>query len=158
MAKSFATTNEAAAIKKQLKSITVRGKAWQEDVQICAVNIINHVSIHHETSLINQLLEAMPKGARLNAITAFFDKYAKAVYNDETKAFDPVRDEEYELPEDVEFWYDLKPEPEYKPFDLNAKVIALIKQAEKVAKKANEQDTIDPATLTALRTLVDVAA
>jgi hypothetical protein len=93
MAKSFTNTVEAGAIKKQITSIQKRGKAWQNDVQICAENIVQHVAQHHETSLINLLLDAMPKGARLNAITSFFDTYAKAVYNEETKRCDPARAE-----------------------------------------------------------------
>jgi hypothetical protein len=51
----------------------------------------------------------------------------------------------------------MKPEAEYRPFDLNAKVQALIKAAEKAAKKDNELDSIDADTLNALKTLVEVA-
>jgi hypothetical protein len=160
MAKKFATTLETAAITKQITSLAGRGKAWQEDVQICALNVLGHLDKHGDITLVNRLVDAMPAGARVNALRSWFElSTSKVQYNEETKQFDFVKKQD---PVDMEGaaainWYDCKPEPEFRPFDLNAQIQALIKKAQKAQSSDNaDLHSIDEAQLTALSTLVEV--
>ena len=152
----FKATTEATTISKQILSIQKRGAAWQEDVQTCAVNIVQHVFIHHEVSLLNNLIAAMPKGAKVNALREFFEMTAKAEYSTDDACFLPSRDNSYILPEEYPIWYDFKPEPEFKPFDLTAEIAKLLKKALKRDEQDFDADTIDADTLTALSTLITV--
>jgi hypothetical protein len=105
------------------------------DIHVCAVSIAEHVNVHHEVSLVNQLIDAMPKGARVNALKAWFVSFAKVTYCEETKVFIPKRSDALDLTEAIETpWFDFKKEPEFSVID-SMEVIA---KALKVLEKAME--------------------
>ena len=143
-------------IKKQIKSIKGRGKQLDKDIQAAAVNIAEHVKVHHETSLINSLVDAMPKGSRVNALRTWFESCAKCIYDAEEKVFIPSRDDAPELPDGYPIWTDFKPEPEFKPFDLNKKIEDLLKQARKASESERADEHNIPAdVLTGLSSLLE---
>ena len=156
----FKATVETKAINVQITSIANRGKAWQEDVQICALNIISHLDKHGDITLVNRLIAVMPAGSRVNALRTWFESVSiKVEFNEDTKEFTFVKKmlgSDMTLAADVK-WYDCMPEPAFKPLDLNKMIQNLIKKATKALDSDTaEQHTIDMDQLTALKTLVEV--
>ena len=155
----FKSTTETKAINIQIKSISRRGVAWQEDVQMCALNILTHLDAHNDITLVNRLVAAMPVGARVNSLQAWFEKHSgKLEYNEETKEFGYVRHAEASDMEaaTAEKWYDTIKPPAFKPLDLNKMIAGLIRKADKALADESDLHVIDESTLTALRSLVEV--
>ncbi len=157
MATQTFTGTAVKDITAQIQNIAKRGKAWQEDVQKCALNIVRHVNQHHEVSLVNQLIEAIPAGARANALREWFCKHGKVEFNEEDQVFLPSRDKAKPIEAALlEKWYNCKPEPAFKAVDLDAAILQLIKRADKALKDEENADkhSIDTKKLDKLRLLM----
>ena len=156
MAKTTKTVINFRMTKDQIQnaigSISRRGKQLDLDIHKCAVSIAHHVNVHHEVSLVNNLIDAMPAGARVNALRQWFVTFAKVVYCEESKSFLPKRAEAHdlELAESTP-WFDLKKEPEFKPLDSQKLIDQLFATLTKASKgeRASEH-AIDPKHLAAL--------
>lgn len=142
-------------INKAIDSIARRGKRLDMDIHKCAVSIVNHVNEYHEVTLVNRLVDSMPKGARSNALRDWFENFCKCVYNKESKQFDFVKGASMPLePAIAEPWFEFKPEPEFKAIDSQKLIDSLFKTLSKGADSEHaDLHAIDPEHLKALASL-----
>lgn len=145
------------AITKAINSIETRGKKLDQDIQIAACSIIGHIDEHGDVTLANTLINAMPKGSRVNALLDFINTFGKVSYDEAEKAFTFNRDKKTDLVGAVGImWTEFKPEAPYKPLDLQIMLQQLLKKANERSTVATDQDNIDPKLLAKLNALVTV--
>jgi len=135
-----------AAIRKAIGSINTRGKKLDKDIQIAALSIIAHIDAHNDVTLATKLVEAMPKGARTNALKAYMETFSQAVWVMGSKdapaqfAYDRKKTTDMDGAHAI-MWTEFKPEPEYQPIDIVATVTNLLKRIEKdTAKNGTKYD------------------
>lgn len=117
-------------IDKAISSIKSRGKKLDNDIHVAACSCINHIELHGDVTLLNRLIEAMPKGSRVNALRDFVGSFAKVDYNEETKAFDYNKKKVTLLQEAMEIsWVEFKPEQPYKPMDFTEEISKILRKA-----------------------------
>lgn len=143
------TTTE---LDKLISSISNRGKKLDSDIQVAAVNAVLHGVKHNGADKLNNLIEAMPKGARVNALRDFFSVLSPFDYSEESKCFvynkqavKAFNETRFMSEVEEKHWTEFKPEPKYVPFDA-------AKELEKVAKKAIK-DYLQPKTTQTLSDL-----
>ncbi len=144
---------DVKAIDLAIKSIQSRGSKLAKDIHITAVSCLAHIEKHGDITLLNRLMSALPAGWRSNALKAWAEEFGKVNYDNTQKAFtyDKAKKSNIEgaisvTPEDF------KPEPEYKPLDLEAAIKALIKKA---GERVNsENDNVPEALFNKLNSLV----
>ena len=56
-----------AALAKAIKSIAVRGQKLDHDIHVAGTSCLQHIANHSDTTLLNDLVNALPKGARKHA-------------------------------------------------------------------------------------------
>lgn len=71
-------TNKAE-LTKAIASIASRGKKLDGDIQIAAMSVCCHAHQHGDVTLLNQLYNAMPRGARASALTLFLVRFGPVV-------------------------------------------------------------------------------
>lgn len=143
-------------------------------IQAAAIACLMHAVKHGDwtkcQSLTNRLANSLSKGIRVTSLVAWFTKYGGLLTADSAdttavgEGFVDWRGAEF-IRENFEMakrekWYEAKKAPDpFKGFDLKAGIMALVKQAEKAAKKAGATPDatsmvkIDAATLAALKAL-----
>lgn len=127
---SFKLITDSAKLDKAILSIAGRGKKLDNDIWIAAVSAINHHAEHGDTSKINNLVAAMPKGARVNALRDFIQCFGAVDYDTAQKIFVHVKGASADVAGAMETsWTEFKPEAEYKPFDALAAITAMAKKA-----------------------------
>lgn len=149
---AFKMIEGAKAIDTAIKSIATRGKTLERDIHVAAVSSLNHAELHGDITLAQKLVDAVPTMARKNALRDWFLAHGKFSYDVENKTLTFNKKGVTLLQEaiDTPFW-EFKPEPEYKPFDINAAVQQLVARAEKAVEKGEKVPTDK---LEALRKLV----
>lgn len=151
---AFKAIEGATAIAKAITSISTRGKSLDKDVHIAAVSCLIHADKHGDVTLATKLVAALPNSSRKNALRDWFLAFGKFTWDTENKQFaynkaaTTLTNEAIAMP----FW-EFKPEPEYKPFDINAAIQQVISRATKAQEKG---ETVPKETLAKLQTLVQV--
>ena len=121
-------TNKAAII-KAIASISGRGAKLDKDIWVAAVSAMAHHNEHGDVTIINDLVSAMPKGARVNALRDYILAHGKVSFDDKAKAFVHAKEGSFDLEGALAIsWVEFKPEAEYKPFDALKLVTALAKR------------------------------
>ena len=150
---------DKTALLDAIKSIQTRGKKLDNDIWVAAVSAMQHHDTHGDVTIVNQVVEAMPKGSRVNAMRDFILANGKVSYDEENEVFVHDKTGNFDLDGATEkSWVEYKPEPKFKPVDLLADIAKLVAKAEKAAgepdtKKA-AQHKIDVKALSALKALV----
>lgn len=142
------------AIDAAIKSIQTRGKKLDRDIWVAAVSAIAHHSEHGDYDRINMLIDAMPKGSRVNALREFFTVYSGCDYDSEAKCFKHTKGKAADVDGAMEkSWTEFKPEPGYTPFDA-------MKEIEKMLKRAAAVDTAkgDKCTKAQAKAITEFAA
>jgi hypothetical protein len=147
-----------AKIVAAIKRVAATGKKWEEDVQILAMSTMTHSVKHREVSLMNSLVDALPNGARTNALKAYFDKFSCATYVEAAGkvpghfAFD--KDKKANLKGASETtWATFKPETPYQPIDIHTQLSRLLNRVEKDTRTEYDADTVQ-----GIRDLVEASA
>lgn len=131
-----------ALIAKAIASIANRGAKLDADIQLAGVSVLAHIEQHGDITLLNQLYQALAKGARKNAFAEWAMACGKVVLNEGPNRKDvpflyskdkaTMLDLAWEKP-----WFEYKPEPDLiTVFDVQAAVAKIIKQVAS-ARKAN---------------------
>lgn len=124
-------TNKADIV-AAITSISGRGARLDKDIQKAAVSVMAHHAEHGDVTLINELVAAMPKGARVNALRDFILAHGKVQFDADSKSFTHNRDGSFDLEGALSvLWTEFKPEAEYKPIDV---LVLIEKLAKRVAK------------------------
>lgn len=150
---TFALISGAAQIKSAIDSIERRGKKYDRDVQIAALSAMQHHVEHGDVTLINRLVDAMPKGSRVNALRAFIEKFGAVRYDVESKKFVHVKGGTFGLDGAMAvMWNEFKPDPDYQPIaDPIKRFDAMISQFERDVKEMGDRSKVSPEMIAALR-------
>jgi len=151
-------------INKAIASVLKRGVSLQKDIHVVACSILRvwntSGDVSKAVSQTNALVEAMPGMSRKNALKSWVEAHAGFVWNTDENQFvynskrTKIADDDVRQGIDVPFW-DFKPEPEYKPFDLEKLLNAMIDKTDKVVKKGvKKEDNIDTDLLASLKLCV----
>ena len=133
-----------ADIVTAIESIRTTGKKLDQMIQVAACSIIAHVDKHGDITLINTLVDAMPKGSRVNALRDFITNFSKGTYDEATKVFkfDKTKKTDQAGAEAI-MWTEFAPEKPYVAFDLSVLLAGLLKKADKALKDApHEVDAV----------------
>tara|TARA_B110000908_G_scaffold97848_1_gene115558 strand:- start:217 stop:690 length:474 start_codon:yes stop_codon:yes gene_type:complete len=118
-----------ASIVSAISSIQTSGAKLDKDIWIAAVSAMAHHAKHGNPHLINDLVTAMPKGSRVNALKDYILAHGKVNYNLKKKVFTHNKDGSFDREGALAIsWVEFKPEPEYKPLDVMKLVKALAKK------------------------------
>lgn len=140
-----------ADLRKAFKSIQTRGKKLDNDIWIAAVSAMSHHNEHGDITIVNELVEAMPKGSRVNALREFILAHGKVTFDEENQIFSHDKEGSFDLAGATETsWVEFKPEQAYKPVDALALVASLVK---KINADRHEGDKVTKAQAKAINKL-----
>lgn len=124
-----------------IKSIKTRGAKLDQDIQIAACSAIKNHSEHFSTNLVNDLIAALPKGSRVNALREFINTFSGCSYDEVTKLFvnDKSKTADIEGAMDVK-WTEFKPEPAYHALKFDAEIKKLLDKAVKAMNDTNPEN------------------
>lgn len=141
-------------IKAAIEDIRTTGKKLDNMIQVAAVSVIAHIEKHGDITLLNTLVDAMPKGSRVNALRDFLLTFGKVAYSEEQRAFVYDRAAESDVQGAMAImWTEFKPEPAYEAFDLKGLLASVLKKAE-TALGNEHRDEVDLELVGGLRMLV----
>ena len=136
-----------AALAKAIKSIAVRGQKLDHDIHVAGTSCLQHIANHSDTTLLNDLVNALPKGARKHAFVEWALAYGnvslldKSLDGDKDKiergqVFKLDRTKSFDLEGAVaNAWYNFKPEADLlTAFDVHKAVAQLVKRVTKATK------------------------
>jgi len=130
-----------------ITAVAASGVKWENDVQVLALSVMAHSAKNREVSLMNQLIDAMPNGARTNALRAYFDKFSCATFveamgkNPAHFAFDKDKKHDHAGAAETT-WSKFKPETPYQPIDIHSQLNRLLSRVEKDDKTEYDEDTV----------------
>lgn len=135
-----------AEINKAIASIALRGKKLDADIQHAGLSIIAHIEEHKDTTLLDKLIDAMPKGSRKLALTEWALAFGKVRLLDAKNPEDAARIAakayfQYDKTRTTDLtsaaakpWFDFKPEqPVLTAFDAQAAVSGVLAKLAKAA-------------------------
>jgi hypothetical protein len=145
------------AILAAISDISVTGKKLDQMIWVAAVSVTAHAEKHGDVTLANTLVEAMPKGSRVNALLGFLEAFGKFTYDEENKklGFDKSKTTDIDGAQ-AQSWTAFKPEPPYQGMNLEVALAALIKKANDRIDSDNEADDIDSDRLQELAAIMAV--
>lgn len=113
-----------------IADVNVKGKALDELIWATGASIVAHIEEHGNYQMAADLIAAMPKGSRVNALIAYFEAVSKLTFNPIKKAleFDKTKTTNQELAQ-TKSWVEYKPEQPYNGFDLKAAFTKFMTQA-----------------------------
>jgi len=137
-----------------IEDIRTTGKKLDQMIQVAACSVIQHVDKHGDITLLNTLVDAMPKGSRVNALRDFLMTFGKVAYDEAEKAFKYDRNAKTDLAgAKAIMWTEFKPEQPYVAFDLSALIDSVLKKADNALKDASEAQNVDLELLAKVRAL-----
>ncbi len=161
---------EKSAFADALKSIVKCGKRLDRAIQQFAVSAILHGVQHGNVCHVNDLIENMPKGSRVNAVRDWFKTFGPVEYDKKTKKFvidtalaaigKAELDAGATLPALVAAsvlipWTDFSPEPPYAPIDFAEMILKAVNMAQKrLDANENKGDKIDVDLLSNIKSLI----
>lgn len=132
-------------IKAAIKSIRERGAKLDNDIQLTALDTLQHAGAHGDVTLVNELYLAMPAGSRRSALAEWLITFGKVKANEgKNKAeqpfkFAPDKTEDFETGR-ATMWHTMG-SPEKNPeevFDLQKALAALLKKASKAGSVSDD--------------------
>lgn len=136
-----------AALAKEIKAIKLRGQKLDQSIWVAGVSCLQHIAEHSNTTLLNDLVDALPKGARKHAFVEWALAYGnvslldKSLDGDQDKiakgqVFKLDRTKTFDLDGAVaNAWYNFKPEADLlTAFDVHKAVAQLVKRVTKATK------------------------
>lgn len=149
----------AKEITASINSIKLAGQKLDDKIQSVALEVLEHIEEHKEASLACKLYQAMPKGARKNALVAWFLEFgAIKVNTGKTKDDIPLvfaKDTATDITgATANPWFNFKKEKApSEEFDFDKALASLIKKA----KKAMEAGHLNAANEEHLKTVLKLA-
>lgn len=147
LAVTFKLTSGTKAIKKAIQEVSVVGKKLDGMIQHSAMSIAAHIDEHCNSTLADDLYNAMPNGSRRNALADWLQMHAKvdvitkemrdadpAKYGERIFQFNKTKATKLEAGNSMP-WWECKPEkPAELAFDFNAQLKSLITRAKSAAE------------------------
>lgn len=134
----------AAEMKKDHKNWGTSGTKWIKDGQALAMEVLEHVGQHGDSTVADSLVFAMPKGTKQTAMIEFLVNFGKLVPHPSPdkkngKFFQFSKDKSTDLVGAAKMpWYEFQPEPEgIDVFDAQAVTLAALRKIIANSQKAN---------------------
>ena len=147
-----------AALAKAIKSIATRGQKLDRDIWEVGVSCLAHIAEHSNTTMLNDLVNALPKGARKHAFVEWALAYGSVRTLDRANPADADRiakgqvfaldrTKQFDLDGAVQnAWYNFKPEPDLlTAFDVHKAVAQLVKRVTKASRDGVSLDGVQDA-------------
>lgn len=147
-----------AALAKAIKSIAVRGQKLDHDIHVAGVSCLQHIADHSNTTLLNDLVNALPKGARKHAFVEWALAYGSVRTLDRTNEADAdkiAKGQVFALDRTKQFdldgamqnaWFNFKPEADLlTAFDVHKAVSQLVKRVTKATKEGADLQGVQDA-------------
>ena len=129
-----------ADIVAAIADISVTGKKLDLMIWIAAASVVAHIEEHGDVTLANDLVAAMPKGSRVNALIAYFEKVSKAGYDTVAKTFKHRKSNvTNQALAESKSWVEYKPEQPYGGMDLRKTMIKMIVAADNALASSNQK-------------------
>ena len=138
---------DAASLTAAINSIAKRGAILDRDIWAAGVSCLMHIEQHSDTTLLNDLVNALPKGTRKQAFVEWALAYGKVRLLDRANEADQdkiLKGQVFRLDRTKDTdqvsamanaWYDFKPEPDLlTSFDVHKAVAQLVKRVTKATK------------------------
>jgi hypothetical protein len=150
---AFKLISGSGAIKAAIDSIARRGKKLDRDIQVAALSAMQHHVEHGDVTLINRLVDSMPKGSRVNALRAFIETFGAVRYDTESKNFLHIKGATFRLDDAMQImWSEFKPEAAYQPItDPFKRFDQLVGQFEKDMAEMGDASKVTPEMISALK-------
>lgn len=145
-------------------------KQWQATSQVMAASAAYHAHATGDIRAINVVIASLPKGTKANSLRDYFAAFAPVKWSEATKRFkfDGSKQVVLVTGDGVEHellgkmlakeWWTMRAEEKadsYKPFDLGAKLLRLVKDSNKVLEEGDAtKEKITKAEVAALEDLV----
>lgn len=144
-------------------------KQWQANSQIMAASAAYHAHSTGDIRAINVVIASLPKGTKANSLRDYFAAFAPVKWSETTKRFkfDGSKQVVLVTGDGVEHellgkmlaknWWEMRAEEKaesYKPFDLGAKLLRLVKESNKVLEEGDK--TKEKLTTTEVAALEDL--
>lgn len=136
-----------AALAKEIRSIKLRGQKLDQSIWVAGVSCLAHIAEHSNTTLLNDLVNALPKGARKHAFVEWALAYGNVSLLDKSldgdqdniakgQVFKLDRSKSFDLDGAMQnAWYNFKPEPDLlTAFDVHKAVAQLVKRVTKASR------------------------
>ncbi len=125
----------AAEVNKAISSIQNRAKKLDSDIHSCAVSCLHHADAHGDVTLMQNLILAMGKSQRRNALIGWANAFGKFQPNEKGKNVDYCKTNTTDIEGAIETSpWDFSPEQAFKPFDMQAELKKLLKRATKASE------------------------
>ena len=145
-----------ATLVAAITEISVTGKKLDEMIWVAAVSVLAHVEKHGDVTIAQTLVDAMPKGSRVNALLAYLEEFGKVAWDSAEKKLTFVKTNKTNIDGAMAVsWTEFKPEPPYQSMTLEGAVAALIKKAQDRADAGDDRDNINLERLAAVSKLVN---
>jgi hypothetical protein len=144
-------------------------KQWQAQSQVMAASAAYHAHATGDIRAINVVIASLPKGTKANSLRDYFATFAPVKWSETTKRFkfDGSKQVVLVTGDGVEHtvltlllnknWWEMRKEENadtYKPFDLGAKLLRLVKDSNKVLEEGDK--TKEKLTKTEVAALEDL--
>lgn len=145
-------------------------KDWQANSQVMAASACFHAHMTGDVRAINVVVASMPKGSKLNSLRDYFAAFAPVKWSEAAKRFkfdgsklvallgDDDAPHELLTAMLAKSWWEMRAEEKastYKPFDLGAKLLRLVKDSNKVLEEGDKtKETLTKTEVAALEDLV----
>lgn len=140
---------DKAGIEKLIESISKTGKKLDNDIQHALQCCSIHAHLHGDITLLQNLCMGLNKGTRSNAVLGWIEQFAPVKF-DADGSFQFFRGYEakdggtraarIQRIETATHWTELRPEPKFVPFDLEAQLLRLLAAADKAGKDTEHAD------------------
>ncbi len=125
----------AAEVTKAISSIQNRAKKLDNDIHTVAVSCLHHADQHGDVTLMQNLILAMGKSQRRNALIGWANAFGKFQPNEKGKNVDYCKSNTTDIEGAIETSpWDFSPEQAFKPFDMQAELKKLLKRATKASE------------------------
>ncbi len=125
----------SAEVTKAIASIGNRAKKLDKDIHACAVSCLYHADQHNDVTLMQNLINAMGKSQRRNALICWANAFGKFQPNEKGKNVDYCKTNTTDIEGAIETSpWDFIPEQPFTPFDMQAELKKLLKRATKASE------------------------
>ena len=146
-------TNKADLV-AAIEDIRSTGKKLDSMIWVAGVSVLAHIDQHGDISLAQSLVDAMPKGSRVNALIAFMEKFGKVRYDATKKALVFAKTKTTDLEgAQGKSWVEFKPEPPYRAVTIEAMIASNVKLADKRIADNDPRDDINVSRLDDMRAM-----
>lgn len=125
----------AAEVNKAISSIQNRAKKLDKDIHTVAVSCLHHADQHGDVTLMQNLILAMGKSQRRNALIGWANAFGKFQPDEKGRNVEYCRGNTTDIEGAIGISpWEFTPEQAFKPFDMQAELKKLLKRATKASE------------------------